>query len=65
MLCALAGNIDEGVLEKIAVLEKDLGKTFLAFQCHDVKPTMLTAAEIDKIQAVENELGVSLVAVEQ
>ena len=64
MLCALAENVDAGILEKITQLENDLGKTFLAFQCHEMKPTMLTAEEINKIQDVEKQLGVSLVAVE-
>nr|WP_321465966.1 hypothetical protein [uncultured Desulfobulbus sp.] len=64
MLCSFANNVEEPILKKINELEKDLGKTFLAFQCHDVKTTMLTAAELNKVQQMEKELGLSLIAVE-
>lgn len=64
MLCSLANKVDDPILKKINDLEKDLGKTFLAFKCHEVKPTMLTATELDKVQEVEKQLGVSLIAVE-
>ncbi len=63
MLCSLANKLDDPILKKINELEKDLGKTFIAFKCHEVKPTMLTAAELNKVQEVEKQLGVSLVAV--
>jgi len=33
MLCSLANNVDKPVLDKINALEKDLGKTFLAYKC--------------------------------
>jgi len=64
MLCSLATNVDASVLQSINDLEKDLGKTLLAFACHDLKPSALNADQLSKIQAVEKKLGVSLVAVE-
>ncbi|MBM9616685.1 hypothetical protein JWJ90_20685 [Desulfobulbus rhabdoformis] len=64
MLCSLANNVDKPVLDKINALEKDLGKTFLAYKCHSVNTTMLTDAELKKVQEIEKELGVSLIAVE-
>ena len=64
MLCSLDTRVDENTLKTITDLEKDLGKTLLAFRCHDLKPTSLSADQLKKIQAVENNLGVSLVAVE-
>jgi len=64
MLCSLANKVDDPILKKINELEKDLGKTFLAFKCHNVKTTMLTDAELNKVQEVEKQLGVSLIAVE-
>lgn len=64
MLCSIANNVDGSTLDKITALEKDLGKTFLAFKCHDVKATLLTDAELKKVQEIEKQLGVSLVAVE-
>lgn len=64
MLCSLATNVNESTLKTIGDLEKGLGKTLLAFSCHDLKPSALSAEELSKIQEVEKQLGVSLVAVE-
>jgi hypothetical protein len=64
MLCSLANNVDSSVLKTITDLEKDLGKTLLAFACHDLKPSELNVDQLSKIQTVEKKLGVSLVAVE-
>lgn len=64
MLCSLANNVDKPILDKINELEKDLGKTFLAYKCHDVTTTLLTDAELKKVQEIEKQLGVSLIAVE-
>jgi hypothetical protein len=64
MICSITNNMDEATLKSLTDLEKDLGKTLLAFSCHDVKPSMLSADELQKVQDVEKKLGVSLVAVE-
>lgn len=64
MLCSLATNVDNTILKTITDLEKDLGKTLLAFKCHDLKPSMLSMEQVNKIQDVEDKLGVSLVAVD-
>ena len=64
MLCSIATNIDASALQTISDLEKGLGKTLLAFKCHDLKPSMLSAEELSKVQDVEKKLGISLVAVE-
>lgn len=64
MLCSIATNMDASTLQTISNLEKGLGKTLLAFKCHDLKPSMLSAEELGKVQDVEKKLGVSLVAVE-
>jgi hypothetical protein len=64
MLCSIATNIDASTLQTISDLEKGLGKTLLAFKCHDLKPSMLSAEELGKVQDVEKKLGFSLVAVE-
>lgn len=65
MLCSLANNMKEDSLQAINDLEKDLGKTLLAFRCHDLKHTLLSSEELAKVEEVEKKLGVSLVAVEQ
>ena len=64
MLCSLATNVDNTTLETITDLEKNLGKTLLAFKCHDLKPSMLSVDQVSKIQEVEAKLGVSLIAVD-
>jgi len=64
MLCSLAPKIDETAMAEITALEKETGKTLLAFQCHQLTPSQLEASALEKIQAAEKKLGVSLVAVE-
>ncbi len=64
MICSLANKVEGTNLQTINDLEKDLGKTLLAFSCHDLKASSLSADELKKIQEVENKLGVSLVAVD-
>lgn len=64
MLCTIANNINDDTLQSINNLEKDLGKTLLAFSCHNLKPTQLSSDELKKIEEVEKKLGVSLVAID-
>jgi hypothetical protein len=64
MLCSIATNVNESTLKTITDIEKGLGKTLLAFSCHDLKPATLSADDLKKVQEVEKKLGVSLVAVE-
>lgn len=64
MLCSIANDINNETLQAIIDLEKELGKTLLAFKCHDLAPTLLTSEELSRVEEVEKKLGVSLVAVE-
>ena len=64
MLCSLATKVSDETVAAINTLERDLGKTLLAFQCHNLKPSDLSEAELQRIKEVESKLGVSLVAVE-
>ena len=64
MLCSLATDVNDSSLQTITSLEKGLGKTVLAFKCHDLKPSTLTNDELSKVQDAEKKLGISLVAVE-
>jgi hypothetical protein len=64
MLCSLDTQMTPESHEKIKALEKDLGKTLLAFKCHDLKPSELSESELQKIKDVETRLGLSLVAVD-
>jgi hypothetical protein len=50
-------------VNEIQALEKEIGKTLLAFACHDVKATDLSADQLSKVQALEKKMGLSLVAV--
>lgn len=64
MICSLASKVEETTLQTIKDLEKDLGKTLLAFSCHDWKASALSTDELQKVQSVEKKLSISLVAVE-
>ena len=64
MICSLTSNMDEATLKTLTGLEKDLGKTLLSFSCHALKPSSLSADELQKVKDAEKKLGVSLVAVD-
>jgi len=62
MLCSLS-KLDNEKIKVIESTEKKLGKTLLAFNCHDTAPAKLTQEEIAVITETEKKLGVALVAV--
>ncbi len=62
MLCNIA-KLEKDKLEAIQKLEKELGKTLVAFSCHDVKPAQLSDVQLSKIKTAEQKLGLALVAV--
>lgn len=62
MLCSLSNLKDKDILQ-IKELESELGITMLAFSCHDAEPALLNNETLEKIQSMENKLGLSLVAV--
>lgn len=64
MLCSLSNKISEDKLKSIQNLEKEIGRALLAFNCHDIKPAKLSETELSKIRKLENDLSVSLVAVD-
>ena len=57
-------NLEEKSLQSIKNLEGELGSTVLAYSIHDFKPANLSEDQILKIQALETELKVALVAME-
>ncbi len=63
MLCSLS-HLDQQKIDAIQHLEKETGKTLLAFSCKEFKPSMLTSDQLAKIQNLEKELSISLVAVD-
>ena len=63
MLCSLS-SLEKEKINAIQNLEKELGKTVLAFSCHTIKTAQLSAAELQKIQSLEKELSLSIVAVD-
>jgi hypothetical protein len=63
MLCSLSSLKDQD-LDKIRSLENELGKTILAFSCHQAAPAALDNSQLSKIQGLEKEMGLSLVAVD-
>jgi hypothetical protein len=65
MLCSLATKLDQGQLQEIESLEKDLGTPILAFACHQMDAAPIDAAQVDRLKELEDRLGVALVAVKQ
>lgn len=63
MLCSIATKLGETELGEIKALEQDIGRTVLAFSCHQVGPAPLDESQLEKIRQLEERLGVSLVAV--
>ncbi|MGQ9920231.1 MAG: hypothetical protein ACUVRZ_02755 [Desulfobacca sp.] len=63
MLCSLATKLGPQDLQAITALEQELSMPLLAFACHELQPAPVTPDQLAKIQALENRLGLSLVAV--
>ncbi len=57
-------NVDEGLLSDIKTLENELGTPVLAMEAVKVQPARLDREKLDRIQKLEDKLGVVLVAVE-
>jgi len=62
MLCSLS-NLDKEKIKSIESAEKKIGKTLLAFSCHDTPPAKLTEEEVTLVKETETKLGICLVAV--
>jgi len=62
MLCSIS-KLDNEKLGSIQSTEKKIGKTLLAFSCHEVVPAELTETELAMVNEAEKKLGVVLVAV--
>ena len=62
MLCALS-KLDKNQIDSIQSSEKKIGKTLLAFSCHDIAPAELTEEELAELNDTEKKLGIVLVAV--
>jgi hypothetical protein len=63
MLCSLATKLDQDQIQEIETLAQDMGTPILAFACHQMNAAPIDAAQIDRIKALEDKLGVALVAV--
>ena len=62
MLCSIS-NLKDHDVDQVKQLEAELGVTLLAFSCHDTEAALLEKETLEKIQAAERKLGLSLVAV--
>ena len=62
MMCGLS-QLDAKKLQTIKSMEQTMGKTLLAYTCHDFKPAPLNEKELRQMQEMEKKLGVILVAV--
>ena len=63
MVCTLS-NLNGKQLREIRNLENELGRPLLAFSCFELQPAQLDADSVQRIQRLERELGVALLAVE-
>ena len=61
MICTYAG-MDEKKLEVLQRAEKEMGRPLLAFSCQDVKPAPLSEEQLERVKALEKELGTIVVA---
>jgi hypothetical protein len=64
MLCSISTRLGERELAEIRDLEGELGHTLLAFSRHPVDASELTDEQLDKVQRLEDRLGIALVAVQ-
>ena len=62
MLYAIS-NLDTEHLQKVQNVEKATGLKLLALNALDVTPAKIQDDALDDIQALENEIGLTLVAV--
>ncbi len=60
-VCAYS-KIGKQQLETIDQLEKELETMILAFSCNDVLAAQLSKEQLSRLQAIEQEIGVSLIA---
>jgi hypothetical protein len=65
MLCSLATKLDQGQIEEIESLAKDLGTPILAYSCYKADAAPIDDGQIGRIKELEGKLGVALVAVRQ
>jgi len=63
MLCSLSTKLGDEELAEIGAIEKELGVTMLAFNCHPADPAPIDDRQLTVIKELEERLGVSLVAV--
>jgi len=55
-------SLDKEKLDSLQHLEKELGRTFLAYSCQQMEPAQLKPEELARIQSLEKDLGVVIVA---
>ncbi len=65
MLCSLATKLDQGQIEEITSLERDIGTPILAFSCHQMDAAQIDETQLGRLKELEDRLGVALVAVQQ
>ncbi len=64
MLCSLSTTLTENDITEINRMEQELGTVLLAFSCHSLNPASLDDGKMQKLQHLEQKLGISLVAVD-
>ncbi len=62
MICSYDA-VDDKKINALQEVEKDVGKVLLAINCQEFKPAELTPEQLDRVQALEKELGMVVIAV--
>lgn len=61
MLCTFS-QLDQKTIERIKSLEQELKRPIVAYSCLPGEPAPLTEEELAKIKTAEEQLGLTLVA---
>lgn len=62
MICSYDVADDKSV-KALQEVEKEVGKTLLAIKCQEFKPAELTSEQLERVQVLEKELGVVVIAI--
>lgn len=54
---------DDNKIKALQEAEKEVGTTLLAIKCEEYKPAALTKEQLERIQILEKELGLVVIAV--
>lgn len=63
MLCTLESALTESQMSEIKKFESEAGINLLAFRCFKSNPAILDKEKLARLQEIEKQLGICLVAI--